>query len=94
MGDYLSYRRNRAYSNLGTFPDENYAREIMQLFSIGLVQLELDGDKWATLRRGVGRRQLSNHQIISNTESNEAQQAKCTGSWRNDEVPVTRVEIQ
>lgn len=25
------------------FPDENYAREIMQLFSIGIHQLEMDG---------------------------------------------------
>jgi len=24
-------------------PDENYARELMQLFSIGLVELDVDG---------------------------------------------------
>ncbi len=44
MGNYLSMLRNRkpdAARNLR--PDENYAREIMQLFSVGLVQLENDG---------------------------------------------------
>lgn len=39
MGRYLSHLRNRkANPNTGTEPDENYAREVMQLFSIGLVQ--------------------------------------------------------
>ncbi len=44
MGTYLSHLRNRkADVPLQRFPDENYAREIMQLFSIGLYKLELDG---------------------------------------------------
>jgi len=44
MGVYLSHLRNaKANAALGTLPDENYAREIMQLFSIGLVQLQPDG---------------------------------------------------
>lgn len=46
MGIYLSHIRNRArYVSGGVeiFPDENYAREIMQLFSIGLVQRHPDG---------------------------------------------------
>ncbi len=44
MGEYLSMVRNeKADSNRNIRPDENYAREIMQLFSIGLVQLNLDG---------------------------------------------------
>ena len=42
MGVFLSHMRNRK-SNGTRFPDENYAREIMQLFSIGLYQLKLDG---------------------------------------------------
>ncbi len=44
MGHYLSMFKNRkpdAAANIR--PDENYAREIMQLFSIGLVQLGPDG---------------------------------------------------
>ncbi len=46
MGIYLSSFRNRAQfteNGITVFPDENYAREIMQLFSIGLFQLHPDG---------------------------------------------------
>ncbi|MBI5767660.1 MAG: DUF1800 family protein [Verrucomicrobia bacterium] len=44
MGNYLSsLRNNKADPVTGQTPDENYAREVMQLFSIGLVQLQPDG---------------------------------------------------
>jgi len=44
MGEFLSFRGNmKANPTLGSLPDENYARELMQLFTIGLVQLNLDG---------------------------------------------------
>lgn len=44
MGVYLSHLRNqKANPKTGAMPDENYAREVMQLFSIGLVQLQPDG---------------------------------------------------
>jgi uncharacterized protein (DUF1800 family) len=44
MGEFLTYRNNVKFNpNTGAMPDENYAREVMQLFSIGLVQLNLDG---------------------------------------------------
>ncbi len=44
MGEYLSSLRNsKADPATGTTPDENYAREIMQLFTIGLSQLNPDG---------------------------------------------------
>ena len=44
MGAYLSSIRNRkADYGLNTRPDENYAREVMQLFSIGLLELDNDG---------------------------------------------------
>lgn len=42
MGAWLTYRGNRKASG-DSLPDENYAREIMQLFSIGVYQLNLDG---------------------------------------------------
>jgi uncharacterized protein (DUF1800 family) len=49
MGVYLSHLRNRkADARTGRVPDENYAREVMQLFSIGLVQLDLDGTAKST----------------------------------------------
>ena len=44
MGDYLSHRANmREEPSIGRVPDENFAREIMQLFSIGLHELNDDG---------------------------------------------------
>lgn len=44
MGLYLSHLRNQKEDpQRGRVPDENYAREIMQLFSIGLVELNPDG---------------------------------------------------
>ena len=44
MGTYLTFRGNlKANTTTGSLPDENYARELMQLFTIGLVQLNLDG---------------------------------------------------
>ena len=44
MGDFLTYRWNRKGNpDTGRVPDENYAREILQLFSIGLVELNMDG---------------------------------------------------
>jgi uncharacterized protein (DUF1800 family) len=43
MAKMLTYLRNKkGDAVLGTSPDENYAREVMQLFSIGLVQRNLD----------------------------------------------------
>ena len=44
MGLYLSSLRNsKADPVTGQTPDENYAREVMQLFTIGLVMLQPDG---------------------------------------------------
>ena len=44
MGYYLSHMENqKANPNKGTFPDENFAREVMQLFTIGLWELNEDG---------------------------------------------------
>jgi uncharacterized protein (DUF1800 family) len=43
MGAYLNMLQNdKANPARGTLPNENYAREIMQLFSIGLYDLNLD----------------------------------------------------
>ena len=46
MGFYLSHVNNaRSDPVANTFPDENYAREVMQLFSIGLFELAPDGTR-------------------------------------------------
>ena len=52
MGVYLSHLRNqKADARTGRVPDENFAREVMQLFSIGLVELNPDG----TAKTNAGR---------------------------------------
>ncbi len=46
MGMYLSHLGNRKSDPVAhTFPDENFAREVMQLFSIGLWMLNPDGSR-------------------------------------------------
>ena len=46
MGTYLSHLNNqKANPAANTYPDENFAREIMQLFSIGLWQLNQNGTR-------------------------------------------------
>ena len=50
MGLYLTHLGNQKEDPAGTrTPDENYAREVMQLFSIGVYRLNLDG----TLQRDI-----------------------------------------
>ncbi len=44
MGEFLNTLGNQKEdAATGRLPDENFAREVMQLFTIGLVQLNLDG---------------------------------------------------
>ena len=44
MGVYLTYMNNPKTDSIeNRFPDENYAREVMQLFTIGLFELHPDG---------------------------------------------------
>lgn len=46
MASFLTFLNNRkANAATGSVPDENYARELMQLFTIGLYQLNIDGSR-------------------------------------------------
>jgi uncharacterized protein (DUF1800 family) len=46
MGRYLSHVGNqKADPSINRYPDENYAREVMQLFTVGLWQLNPDGSR-------------------------------------------------
>ncbi|OYW73173.1 MAG: hypothetical protein B7Z37_22560 [Verrucomicrobia bacterium 12-59-8] len=46
MGRYLSHVGNqKARPEINQYPDENFAREVMQLFSIGLWELNPDGSR-------------------------------------------------
>ena len=60
MATFLTYAGNRAEytdtkTNAKILPDENYGREIMQLFSIGLYELNMDG----TQGRDSGGKRIS-----------------------------------
>jgi uncharacterized protein (DUF1800 family) len=65
MGGYLGMLQNeKANPSRNTEPDENFAREVMQLFSIGLVELNLDG----TPKRDANGNTIStyNNEVITN----------------------------
>ena len=49
MANYLSFFGSRSKASKGTPPDENYGRELMQLFTLGLWRLNDDG---TPVRRG------------------------------------------
>ena len=50
MGQYLTFAGNRkANPRTGTAPDENYARELMQLFTLGVNKLNADGTPQVSL---------------------------------------------
>jgi uncharacterized protein (DUF1800 family) len=66
MGAYLSHLRNaKADPATGTHPDENYAREVMQLFTIGLVHLQPDG----TLKLDAQGQPIPTYDINTITET-------------------------
>ena len=68
MGKYLSHFMNQKADVVEkTYPDENYAREIMQLFSIGLHQLNLDG---------TPKKDANKHNIPTYDINNLAEMAK------------------
>ncbi|PUE42593.1 hypothetical protein B9Z50_01680 [Limnohabitans sp. Bal53] len=80
MGSYLNMLGNRKEdTRTGRVPDENYAREVMQLFSIGLVQLNTDG----TPRLSNGQR------IDSYSPQDISQLARVFTGWERDRVDAT-----
>ncbi|MBL9203722.1 MAG: DUF1800 family protein, partial [Opitutaceae bacterium] len=66
MGSYLSSLKNaKADPVAGTNPDENFAREIMQLFTVGLIQLQPDG----TLKLDAAGLPIATYNQITITET-------------------------
>ena len=81
MGEYLTFVNNRkADPRRGRVPDENYAREVMQLFTIGLWELEPDGT----------RRLAGGQPIPSYDQDDIAGLARVFTGWRrpDDETPA------
>jgi len=75
MGLFLSMIQNaRGDPTLGTRADENYAREIMQLFSIGLFELNNDG----TIRTDE-----NGQPIAAYTQSDVEEYARIFTGWTN-----------
>jgi len=62
MGVYLTSLRNqKADLRTGRVPDENYAREVMQLFSVGLVELNDDGSARAGANGATGAKGIDTY---------------------------------
>lgn len=63
MGHYLTYMGNLPADEItGRRPDENYAREILQLFTIGLLELNRDGSP-RTNAQGEPRETYTNQDV-------------------------------
>ena len=78
MGSYLNMRGNlKEDTRSGRVPDENYAREVLQLFSIGLVDLAPDG----SLRNGTN--------TDSYTQDTVSGLARVFTGWDNDRAVRT-----
>jgi uncharacterized protein (DUF1800 family) len=52
MGRYLNMLNNRSQAVTGALPNENYARELMQLFTVGIPTLDHNGNPVFQLSRG------------------------------------------
>ncbi len=73
MGQFLSLNDSRKEDpRTGRRPDENYAREVMQLFTIGLVQLNNDGSV---------KKDASNNPIPTYTNDDVTNVARAISGW-------------
>jgi uncharacterized protein (DUF1800 family) len=73
MGSYLSHIKNLKEDPVtGRLPDENFAREIMQLFSLGLWELNSDGSR---------RKDASGNDIATYSQADVMGMAKVFTGW-------------
>ncbi len=90
MGVYLSHMNNqKAVPEQHIHPDENYAREVMQLFTIGLYQLNSDGSRkkdaqgqWIPSYDNQDIKQLA--RVFTGLTANNYQYEWKTSFWSND----------
>ena len=84
MADYLTYLRNRKGDpEKGRIPDENFAREVLQLFTIGLVELNMDGTP--KLSGGEAIETYNNDDIRGLAKVFTGLSYKGTGFWSRDD---------
>jgi len=77
MGTYLNMKGSRAQlPNSANQPDENYAREVMQLFSIGLYELNEDGSEKSPRKETY-------------TQQNVTQLARIFTGWDFESIKLT-----
>jgi uncharacterized protein (DUF1800 family) len=83
MGHYLDNDQNRPKSAecQHCAPNENYARELMQLFSIGVFKLNPDG---------TPQRDARGRFIETYTQRDVEELARVLTGWRHDPVPESR----
>ncbi len=85
MGIYLStYQNQRADFALGTYPDENYGREVMQLFTIGLHELNNDG----TLKLDANGDIIPTYNIVDVQELSKVFTGLAAGAREDGNTPV------
>lgn len=82
MGQYLNNNQNRPKSSAcpSCAPNENFARELMQLFSIGVIQLASDGTPLRNSRGGY---------VETYTQTDVEQLARVLTGWENQSNPFT-----
>lgn len=82
QGKYLTFIGSRGFARSGTYPDENFAREFMELFTIGLVMLKQDG---TPIRDAAG------HEIATYTNEDVMNFAR---SWTGFKMPNARPNME
>ena len=82
MGNYLDIKDNNSNANSQTLPNENYAREILQLFSIGTVRLNIDGTQ---------QLDVNGQAIPAYTQDHVNNFARVFTGWRFATAPATGV---
>lgn len=76
MGKYLTLEGSRKADPVkNTFPDENYAREVMQLFSLGL---------WKLRSNGMPRKDAVGDNIPTYSQNDVEELARVLTGWRID----------
>jgi uncharacterized protein (DUF1800 family) len=94
MGMYLNTKGNlKADAATGRQPDENYAREVMQLFTIGLHELNLDGTEKLSGGNPIetyGQSDITNlARVFTGYDWDYSTSTFTTVAWHNYQVPST-----
>ncbi len=86
MGEYLSLNGSQKEDERsGRRPDENYAREVMQLFTIGLVQLNNDG---------TAKKDASGNLIPTYSNEDVTNVARALSGWAWQSPPEERLNAE